>query len=139
RLPRGAVTQRILDDRLEQQRRHRVIQAAAVDLVLYVEPIPEACLLELDVAVHPFDLGGQRHELLPRLIEIGPHEVAEIDKHLQRARVVAQTNERRNRVQRVEQEVRLDLQSKRVQLRSRELGLQARLVELELPRAVARR
>ena len=134
-LPAEAMAKRVLDDRLQKKCWHQVGQAPVGDLIPDVEAIAEARLLEADIALHPCELGREWNELLVWTIQVAAHQVAEIDQHVHRAAVVLEPDQRGDGVQRVEQKVRLDLQSKRVKLRARELRLEARLPHFELPRA----
>ena len=129
------MTKCVLDERLQQKGRHGHVVTLVSDLIVHLQPVGEAGALEVDIPFHELDLRGKCDELVFRLLDGRPQEVAEAEQHLERAVMILQTNERGDRVQRIEQEVRLDLELQRVQLRARKLGFEARLTELELPRA----
>ena len=111
-------------------RRHGV-----VDVVRDLEAIAEPRALEIDVALDHAQLVAERRQLAGRPIERRPHQVAQSEQHRQRRLVALSADQRRDRVQRVEQEVRLDFQPQRVELRARQLGFELRSREA---RAAAR-
>src|SRR4029434_3005454 len=110
---RGPMAKRVLDQRLEEKRRHRHIVTGVAALVVHLQAGGKSGSLEIDVPLHELDLRGERDELVFRPLDGGPQQVAEAEEHLQGAVVVLQSNQRRNRVERVEQKVRVDLKLQR--------------------------
>ena len=133
------MAQRVLDERLQQQRRHLEPPAGVVDVVRDLQAIAEPRALEIDVALDHAQLVAERRELPGGPIERRPHEVAQPEQHGQRRRVAVGANLRGDRVQRVEQEVRLDFQPQRVERGARQLGFELCLAKLEPPGALVRR
>ena len=97
------------------------------------EPVGKAGLLDLEVLGEEVELGVQRDLLLADVLERHPQQIAELH---QRAvgRFDVAVHQRRDRVQRVEQEVRLELLPERRHLRFDQPGFELRGAE----RAVAR-
>ena len=98
---------------------------------MHVEAIGEAVLLQIHVASGEIDLGSQRDDVLAGAIERGAHQLAEPEQHVQRLLAAAAADQRGDRIERVEQEVRLNLQPERLELRPGELRLQLRVAKLQ--------
>jgi hypothetical protein len=110
------VLHRILDQRLEQQRRHARLGAVALERHVQAQPLGEARALDLQVEALQLHLFGQR-QILHRIDrKAAPEEVGELNHHILRPvrRVADQSG---NGVQGVEQEVRVDLVPQRADLR----------------------
>ena len=96
------------------------------------EAVLEARLLDREVALQELQLLAQRDVRPPRVLQRDPQEVRELQDHAL-GRVRLRLQERRDRVQRVEQEVRLELHLQRAELGLRELGLEPGRGELAVP------
>ena len=118
--PRDAVLDRVLDERLEQHRRHLRMGQAAVGVDGELQPPAEPRLLDVEIGAREGKLLIERRPLL-----VGsPQRVAEHFGELLDRRVGSRrigVNERRNRVERVEQEMRIDLRAQRLELRAARL------------------
>src|SRR5262245_45813269 len=77
-------------------------------------PEPDA----LDVEIHPLslELRPQRHELIGRRRQRMAQERGEVEEHALGVGRARETDETRERVQRVEQEMRMDLELQRLEL-----------------------
>src|SRR6185436_9666418 len=96
-----------------------------IDVLLEDEALAEAVALELEVAVEELELLPQRLRGTVAAREHGAQEVAEAREHaLGPVRVVAQRG--RDRVQRVEEEVRRELRLQRAEACLRERALELR-------------
>jgi hypothetical protein len=95
------------------------------------EPVAEADVLDLEVAVQDLELLAQRHDLLP-VIERQPQQVAEQREHAHHTLPLALHRHHRDRVQRIEQEVRVQLHAQRVEIRPRQARLEARRLQRQL-------
>ena len=129
--PGDPVLQRVFDERLEQKGRHQDLVAGRVEVVVHVEAIGEAVLLQVDVPSGEIDFSAERDDVLAGAIERGPHQLAEPEQHVQRLLAAAAADQRGDRIERVEQEVRLNLQPERLELRPRQLRLQLRVAKLQ--------
>ena len=114
-LPREAVLDRVLDQRLQDHARHDDVERVGMDLLLDAQLRAEAHDLDVQVFVDRLELFAQRDEVIG-----APHQAAQQarelrDQHARRFRLRA--DERRDRRQRVEQEVRVDLVRERFDLR----------------------
>ena len=56
-LTRRAVAERVLYERLQDQRWNAEVEASGVNLVTHIESIAKARLLKVHVTLQPFDLG----------------------------------------------------------------------------------
>ena len=92
---------------------------------VHLQAIAEARPLDLEVLVDEIELVLERHHLRADAIERQPQQVAEPRQHRVGGVDVA-VHQRRDRVERVEQEVRVQLPLQRLQLRFGQAGLQLR-------------
>ena len=114
-----AVLHRVLDERLHEVRRQAHGPRVGRHVERHLELRPEARLLQVEVALHVPQLVVERDELVrPR--ELRAHVVRERQHQPARAIRVG-PHERGDRVQRVEDEVRLHLREQRGRGRGREL------------------
>jgi len=95
---------------------HASIQRLWRDVHCDRQPVLQARLLDLEVGLEKGELLAQRHLLRLLVIERGAQEVAEPGDHSP-SRLRFGRNERRDRVQCVEEEVRLQLHLERLQPR----------------------
>ena len=100
----------------------------------HVESIAEARSLQFDIALHERGLLCQRGRMLAPSVYRGAQQLAQLEQHRQGTIARPGPNQSRDRVQRVEQEVRLDLQAQRVELCANEVRLETRLAQLETAR-----
>src|ERR1051326_1184840 len=123
--PRLAVLERVLHDRLEDEMRHERVERVGRDVAHRAQASLKADLHDLDVAVEQLHLLAQRHLARGARVDGAAEELAEARDHLARAGGIA-LDHRRDRVERVEEEVRIDLHPQRVEPGLGELGLQQR-------------
>ena len=131
---RAAVADRVLDQRLEQHRRHQRVAGARVDVDRHLQPVAEARLHRAPGRRRAPRADGERYllGLIPlRGPQRGPKQLGQAVDHLVRRRRVV-VHGGRDGVQGVEQEVRLELEAEAAQLGAGEVRLQARGVELAL-------
>ncbi len=129
-----AVAERVLDERLEEQIRHACVARLGFDVDGDAQPVAEAEGHDLEVALQEVELRLERHFLRADVLERHAEQIAQRRDHRIGAADVL-VHERRDRVQRVEEEVRLQLHAQHVELRLRETRLELRRAE----RAVASR
>src|SRR5262249_6760883 len=117
---RDPVADGVLDERLERERRHRLLQRGLVDIPRYAETLAEAVRLELEVRLHELPLVPQRGPVdsiamdADRVVE----KVAELlDRGFRQGGIAAHQAE--HGVERVEEEMRIELSPQGGQLRLR--------------------
>src|SRR5215471_9285593 len=116
-----AVLDGVLDERLQEERRDPRLPDLGIDLDGDLEPVAEAHPLDGEVPVQHVDLGLQRDGLFGLGLQVQPQEVGQpVDGVAGELGVLL--DQRKERVQRVEEEVRAKLLPQRVQLRLRERG-----------------
>ena len=113
---------RVLDDRLEDQVWDAHVQNFRIDANVSGEAILKTNALDFEIAVQKFKFLSQGHFHRPRIFERQPEEVAQPRDHLARAFRVF-TEQRRDRVKRVEEKVRMHLHLQRFQLRLHKLSV----------------
>ena len=120
---------RVFDERLHEKRRHHHLVGRGADAAVDDEVVAEARLLELEVRLDVPHLVGERDELRG-LAQRGAAVLGERRDQMPRL-VRLRADKRRDRVERVEEEVRLDLR-----LQGGELGRRAGAgVHLDLTRS----
>src|SRR6476646_3669548 len=114
-----SVFQAILDDGLQKHARNEGFKRFFIDVFDDVQIIaPEPGHLDVEIVVDKLELLAQRNECFV-LTQQPPQNIAELEYHA--ARVVGiEADERGNRVEGVEKEVRVDLPGKRVHARFQE-------------------
>ena len=109
--------------------------AASSDLGFDVEQrgktLAEADLFYLDVFLQEFDLFGETNFGPRRRLERQPQQIAQLHEHAFGSGHIA-VHQRRDRVQRVEEEVRVQLMLQRLELRFDEPRLELRLAQRAL-------
>ena len=105
--------------------------APRVDLLVHLELRPEADLLDVEVLVHGFDLVAQRHEVIGVAQPAPQQRRQAVHQHARRLGLGA--DERRDRRERVEEEMRVDLTRERL-----DLGGQQQLLLLDCSRCSMR-
>ncbi len=124
RARRDAVLDRVLDERLQRERRNHAIERVGVEPLDDAQTVAEAQLLEREIVADESHLVGQRHVLARRAFDVehvAQHVAEPLERVLGGLRIA--TNERGERVQRVEQKVRIELAAQR-----RELGVHAQRI-----------
>jgi hypothetical protein len=114
---------RVLDQWLHDEARHRGIERRRVDVVYDVQTLAKARLLNLEIRVDELELLAKRDIARPR--EHGGHaqQVTQARDHAIGARRI-HVNELRDDVKGVEQKMRIELRPEDLELRPRELRLQ---------------
>ena len=110
------VADAVLDERLQQQVGHERVQRVGVEVVAHGEPLAEAGLLDLQVLGQELEVVAERHLLRAAAVERHPEQVAQPHQHAVGG-VHVPVHERRDAVQGVEEEVRVELSLQRLQLR----------------------
>src|SRR3569833_1043517 len=108
---RDAVLERVLDERRELELRHERIQRALAELPRDLDAIGEPRLLDRDVAGHPRELLAERDLTVGRTAERVAQYAPERYQHADGASGLALADDRRDGVQRVEHEMRMDLRA----------------------------
>lgn len=118
-----AVAEGVFDERLQEEVRHARVARLRFDVDRDAKPVAEPQAHDLDVALEEIELGLERHFLRADVLQRHPQEIAQRGDHRIGAANVL-VHERRDRVKRVEQKVRLKLHAQHVKLRLRETGLE---------------
>ena len=116
---------RVLDERLQQEVGQQRIERLGLDVEPHDQSIGESRLLDLEVLREEIELRLQRAFVLAEVLERHAQQIAEAHQRAIGGVDVA-VHQRRNGVQRVEQEVRLQLMLERRHLRFDELGFELR-------------
>ena len=119
---------RVLDERLQDQPRHFGVERLGIDLELDRQAILEARLLDLEVLLQELQLLLQRDAGRAGAIERQAQQIAQAADHAIGG-VGIRVHERRDRVQRVEQEMRLQLGLERAQPRLDQTRFELRLLD----------
>ena len=121
----------VLDERLQKEVGHGGTRHLRVDAHPHVEPVGEPHELELDVAIDEHQLALERDLLFVGVLERQPQQVAELLDHQPRlARRAFDVGG--NRIQRVEQEMRIELRAQRREPRLGQRPLQIGRADLAI-------
>ena len=122
--PHGeTMADRILDERLQNQMRHERESSTVVDLELHRQPFAEACALDVEIRIEARQLLLERHLVLAHTLERQPKQRVKLSEH-SLGGFRSLVCELGDRVQTVEQEVRLELQPEELQLGAGQLDLE---------------
>ena len=122
---RDAVAKRVLDQRLQDERRHERGADVGIDVPRHVQPIAKAYELDVDEASEVAQLVGERNLGRHLAVERRAKQIAESREHVDGGVVLSFPDETGDRIQRIEQEVRIELHAKRMDARLREIQLQS--------------
>jgi hypothetical protein len=136
--PADAVLQGVFHQRLQDEIRHQRVLEAPGDPDVDLEPSLETDLHDLEIAPQEDDFLRQGHLGRVRPFERGTQELGQARDHAPHAFRVA-LHQRRDRVQRVEEKVRVHLRAQRRETRVGQLRLQVRGVGLQARRFLAAR
>ena len=114
---------RVLDERLQDEVRHERVERLGLDVEADNQAVGEARLLDLDVLREEVQFRLQWDFLLADVLERQPQQIAQTHERPVGGLDVA-VHQRRNGVQRVEQEVRVELLLERLELSFDEPGLE---------------
>src|SRR3984885_4872470 len=120
---REAVANRLLGQRLQNEIGNQQIERRRVDGAPYFEPVREANLFDIEILVEVFHLPFEPNLLDSGAIEGEAQEIAEARNHAVRCLHIT-IHERGDSVQRVEQEMRLQLHLEHFELRHRQFGFE---------------
>ena len=130
------VLHRVLDERLQDEVGDERRACVRGDVPLDPESIAVAHLLDLDVAAHEPQLLVERQVDRSSFVEQIPQQLTEPDERVERLVLPVAPHEHRDGVQRIEQEVRLQLRLERGEARALELRLELRRAEIAVAVAV---
>ena len=119
-----AVAHRVLDERLQRERGHARVEQRGIDRGVHAKPIAESYALELEVLAHERPFIAKRNEiavLLERRAQQRRHLLGRVGRA---ARIDG--NQLHHRVQRIEEEVRVQLRAERPELHANAGSLRAR-------------
>ena len=114
-LARQAVLDRVLDERLQDHARHDHVDGVGRNLLAHAQLRPEAHDLDVEVLVDRLELLPQRDEMLLAAQQTAQEAGQLVDQRSRRLWLRA--NQRRDRRERVEEEMRIDLALERLDLR----------------------
>src|SRR5512138_3770031 len=112
---RNAVMYRILDERLQHERRHGDLAHLIRHVETRAQPVAEANSFDGEKRLDERDLFFERNRLLARERQALAEELRHEKAHLTRGGGIL-TDERRDGIQAVEQEVRIELRTQRFEL-----------------------
>ena len=117
----------VLEQRLQQEAWHSGLAHPVLHVQRDIEPVAEAHFLNAEIEVQRFQLLFKRVLDLVRMIERDAQIVPDLRQHVGRAGCIALAHEPGDRVERIEQEVRIELVFQHAQLRVADelLGFQA--------------
>src|SRR6266850_2486583 len=130
---RDPVANRVFDERLEDQIGYLGVERFGLGVHHRCEALPEPNLLDVEVVSQELQLLLQRDLLRTRAIEHPPQQIAQPGQHADGEGILTGANELADGVQRIEQEVRLELHLERFQARRGELGFELRGAQLPFP------
>src|SRR5947199_3061482 len=133
-----AVADRVLRERLQQQRRNRSPPRLGRYIDRERHPIGKTGALDFEIPAQHGQLRVERDLLIAGVIERVAQQLAETGQHGDRFIVAFHANESADGVERVEEEVRLDLQLQRVQARVGERRLELRRLQRALAIALVK-
>ena len=114
--------------------RHRGVESGGVGGDLDAQPVLETDLLDRQVELQVFELAAQRHLLRLDVVEHRAQQVAQPGEHLLGLRSLLLADQHHDRIERVEQEVRLELHLERAELGLHEPPLKLGGLELQAQR-----
>ena len=124
---RHTVLDGVLDERLQDQPRHLGVERLGIDVVAHRQAILESGLLDLQILLQELELLLQRDARRAAAVERQSQQIAQAADHPV-GRVRVGVDQRRDRVQRVEQEMRVQFRLERLQPRLRQLRFELRLL-----------
>ena len=130
-----AVGDRVLDQRLQEERRHQARERRFLDSRGESQAGPEPYLLDGEEVRGQGELFGERHAIARPQGQAAPQELAEEDAHLPRL-LRAAADEGVDRVEAVEEEMGMDLGAQGAQLRLAREDLEAEGLRLRAPRVL---
>ena len=107
-LRRHTVANRVLHQRLKQERGRQGVLGVGRDVEVNAEPRAEAGLFDRQIGADHFQLAGQRRLLQPEILQRQPQQVAQPGHHAI-GRFHVGVDEGGDGVERIEEEVRLQL------------------------------
>jgi hypothetical protein len=117
------VSERVLHQRLEQHARHPGAERRGVDVADHRESVPEAHCLQIEIKIEMLQLALERDLTVRARLQRDSQEIAQPEQHsLGAPGVVA--HQRRDCVEGVEEEVRLQLEGERLQAGQYQRALQ---------------
>ena len=114
---------RVLDERLQNQPWDLGVERFRIDLVADRQPILEADLFDLEILLQELELLLKRHGRCAGTVEGKAEEIAEAADHAIGG-IRIRMHERRDRVQRVEEEMWVEFSLQRLQLCLHQLRLE---------------
>jgi len=107
--------------RLKNQVRDHRESCPRMNVVLNMQPIGKSHLLNTQIQLNEIDLVSQFNFLFRGILERVTQEIAQTNKHRDRRLILVVAHQTHDAVQRVEEEVRVQLHSQRLELRLCEL------------------
>ncbi len=123
----------VFDERLQHQVGDQRIERVRLHVEHYGQTIPEPGLFDLQILREEIELLLQRDLLDADVLERDAQQIAQLGDHVVGGIDVA-VHQRRDRVERVEEEMRLQLPLQRLQLSLDEMGLELAFAQLRDPR-----
>src|SRR5260221_1928033 len=114
----------VLDNRLEEKTRDNRVQSIRRDIHLHRQPVAEANLFNVQIMLKKLQLFFERHLLDAFLIQSQTEQNAQSGQHSV-SRLCVVMSERRDAVQRVKKEMRLELGLSGLELNASQAALQS--------------
>ena len=124
--------ERVFDEWLKDELGHERIERIGANFAGHGKAVAKAHAHDLDVLVHQCELVAQRYLVLPAMLHREPQQVAESRQHFIRGIDVA-VHQCRDAVEGIEQEVGLNLGTKRLELRLGQTRTQVGCCNFALP------
>ena len=112
-----AMANRILDERLKQHGGDAGVERVRLDLIVHLQPVSETRPFDREVGVDELQLLAKRDLILVAPGERPAEQATESGYELRRLAVAALSHEPGDRVERIEEEVWLELRTEGVELR----------------------
>src|SRR5207248_11578217 len=112
---------------LEQHARDEGAQRISIDVAFDVEPVAERQLLNSEILLQKLEFRCQRTLLVPFRIAGDRDQIAEVTERLHDTVLIALQRKNRDRLQRIEEEMRAHLRLQRLELGLRQARFEMRL------------
>ena len=124
----NAVPDSVLHQRLQNKVGHQRCKRMRIDIEIDLQPVAETCLLNVDVLLQKQQLAAQRNFMHADRVERRAQQVGQLQRHMFGRRAIV-PRQRRDGIQRVEQEMRFQLNLKHFELRVGQLSFELRRLQ----------
>ena len=128
---RDTVTHRVLHQWLKHEGRHQGIPRGRLDVDFHPQTVGEPGALDVEVEVEQLQLAAERHLVADFALQRQAQKLAEAREHLDGLRLVSATHQAGDRVERVEEKMRVELHPKSIETRLVHVRLECRRAHLK--------